>query len=206
MYCYLVYPKETDISRIELALRILEPGKNWNINETFGFNILEVSIINKKSWQRSKIGRVLFQAHFQDGRHRPYWKMNFWWIGHTIRCNRSFLTILMVANPFPILFMHYLWVIFSHICQHRHIKLTGNWLCCKESSDVKDLVEISTHQLLFPDKIHQRHTLKTWKHEVNLSQRKNIFSYMWWIVHFFQFPHVSLSGLHCVHCHRRTYQ
>ena len=35
-------------SRIELALRILEPGKNWNINETFGFNILEVSINTKK--------------------------------------------------------------------------------------------------------------------------------------------------------------
>ena len=93
-------------SRIELALRILEPGKNWNINETFGFNILQVSIITKKSWQRSKIGRIFFQAHFQDGRHRPYWKMNLWWIGHTIKCNSSFLTILMVANPFPILFMH----------------------------------------------------------------------------------------------------
>ena len=35
-------------SRIELALRILEPGKNWNINETFWFNTLWVSINTKE--------------------------------------------------------------------------------------------------------------------------------------------------------------
>ena len=41
------YSRNTN-SRIELALIILEPGQNWNINETFGFNILEVSINTKK--------------------------------------------------------------------------------------------------------------------------------------------------------------
>ena len=34
-----------------------------------------------------------------------------------------------------------------------------------------------------------------------ICHKERIFSYMWWNVHFFQFPHASLSGLHCVHFH-----
>ena len=82
-----------------------QPGKNWNINETSWFNTLWVSINAKKSWQSLKIGRVLFQANFQNGRHRPYWKMNFWYTGPTIMCNMSFLTNLMMTNPFSILIL-----------------------------------------------------------------------------------------------------
>ena len=59
----------------------------------------------KKSWQSLKIGRILFQANFQNGRHRPYWKMNFWYTGYTIMCNMSFLTNLMMTNPFSILIL-----------------------------------------------------------------------------------------------------
>ena len=92
--------------RIELALWILEPGKNWNINETFWFNAFWVSITTKKSWRSLKIGRILFEATFQDGRHRPFWKRNFWYTGPTSVSNMSFLTNVMVTNPFPMLILH----------------------------------------------------------------------------------------------------
>ena len=123
-------------SRIELALGILEPGKNWNINETCGFDIIEVSTNTKKSWQTLKIGRVLFQAHFQDGhfqdgRHRPYWKMNFWYIGPTSMCNMSLLTILMVINPFSILFLQFE-VYFTLYSNTDYFKWMNNWLCLKQ--------------------------------------------------------------------------
>ena len=74
LYVYYMYIN----SRIELALRIIKPGKNWNINETFGFNIIEVSINTQKKLADVKNREGLyFQTHFQDGRHRPYWKINF---------------------------------------------------------------------------------------------------------------------------------
>ena len=51
-------------SRIELALRILEPGKNWNINETFWFNTLWVSSNTKKKLTVIKNREDTFWGYF----------------------------------------------------------------------------------------------------------------------------------------------
>ena len=48
---------------------------------------------------------ILFEATFQDGRHRPFWKMNFLYTGPTSMCNMSFLTNVIVTNPFPMLIL-----------------------------------------------------------------------------------------------------
>ena len=109
---------------------------------------LRCLLVPKKSWQTLKIGRALFQAHFQDGRHRPYWKVKFWSIDHTIKCNRSFLTILMVTNPFSILFLQFE-VYFTLYSNTGYFEGTDNWLCLEQLRYVNDLVEISPHQLLF---------------------------------------------------------
>ena len=51
-------------SRIELALRIPEPGKNWNINETFWFNTPWVSINTKKKLTVAKNREDTFWGYF----------------------------------------------------------------------------------------------------------------------------------------------
>ena len=56
--------KGTDCSRIELALRIPEPGKNWNINETFWFNTPWVSINTKKKLTVVKNREDTFWGYF----------------------------------------------------------------------------------------------------------------------------------------------
>ena len=132
---------------------------------------LRCLIIAKKSWHTLKIGRVLFQAHFQDGRHRPYWKMNFcavcaicllwlfwWWQIHfqfyccNLRSISPYIPTLNILNEW---IMYYVW----------------------NNSDVNDLVEISPHQLLFFDKIHQTH----------IYNKNKCF--------FFKFPDFSRAGI-----------
>ena len=141
-------------------------------------------LIPKKSWQTLKIGRVLFQAHFKDDRHRPYWKMNFRSIGHTIKCNMSFLTILIVTNPFSILFcnLRYISPYIPTLAIFKEWIIDYVW----HNSDVNDLVEISPHQLLFLIKSTRDAHLKI--ENMKLSYHiERIFSYMQWTVHFSQF-------------------
>ena len=62
------------------------------------------------------------------------------------------------------------------ILNERIIDHVGN------SSDVN---EISPHQLLCSDKIHQKHSFKNIKLSCLIER---LFSYMWWTVHLFSFP------------------